>query len=88
MLKTLWPIFQGNLLECRQARYNFAVSSGQRDADGQVQYPGCQRPSLFVGRPPVSLKLMRTRTWEGSGNILACYQLHPQEERTREQAHA
>ena len=30
---------------------------------------------LFDGRPPISLKLIHTRSWQGSGNVLACYQV-------------
>ena len=28
---------------------------------------------LFNGRPPISLKLIHTSSWQGSGNLLACY---------------
>jgi dihydrofolate reductase len=31
---------------------------------------------LFNGRPSMSLELIHTRQWHGSGNTLACYRVH------------
>ena len=32
---------------------------------------------LFDGRPPISLRLLDARTWEDSGNVLARYEVKP-----------
>jgi dihydrofolate reductase len=39
-------------------------------------FPIIAGEDIPLGRPPVSLKLMHTRSWQGSGNILACSTIH------------
>jgi hypothetical protein len=34
---------------------------------------------LFDGRPPVSLRLLDASAWDGSGNVLARYEVRRQE---------
>jgi hypothetical protein len=47
--------------------------------DGYYEGPGKNVMDLFDGRPPVSLRLLDASTWDGSGNVLARYEVRRQE---------
>jgi dihydrofolate reductase len=35
---------------------------------------------LFIRKPPTSLRLIESRTWEGSGNVMVRYEIHRENE--------